>query len=221
MIEREERFDLIVFDWDGTLADSTGLITNSIREAFAELGLAVPTREDASFVIGLGLMQAMQYLAPNATPKQIEDITEAYKHHYLKHDGDILLFDGVVSTLPRLKDDGYLLAVATGKSRKGLDRALAHTGLGHYFDYSRCADECHSKPHPQMLEEITDRLGVEANRAVMIGDTTHDLQMALNAGTAALGVAYGAHPRNELAGLNPLAIFDTFNEFDSWMVHHG
>jgi len=216
-----ERFDLLIFDWDGTLADSTALITQSIQVAFGEAGLPVPTREKASFVIGYGLADAMRYLAPTATHEQVDEVVEAYKKHYLARDGDIVLFDGVVEALQRYKEAGYLLAVATGKSRRGLDRALDNTGLAPLFDTSRCADECHSKPHPQMIEEITDVLGVSVGRGVMIGDTTHDLQMAANAGMGALGVAYGAHPKHELAALAPLGLFDSFVELDAWVTQHG
>jgi len=216
-----ERFDLLIFDWDGTLCDSTALITQSIQVAFEAAGLPVPTREKASFVIGYGLAEAMRYLAPTATHEQVEAVLEAYKAHYLARDGDVVLFDGVTEALTRYKEAGFLLAVATGKSRRGLDRALANTGLAALFDTSRCADECHSKPHPQMIEEITDVLGVPTGRGVMIGDTTHDLQMAANAGMGALGVSYGAHPKHELAALSPIGLFDSFAELDAWVSRHG
>ncbi|MGQ5521914.1 HAD-IA family hydrolase [Chitinimonas sp. PSY-7] len=216
-----ERFDLLVFDWDGTLADSTGLIAQSIQVAFAEAGLPVPDRAAASYVIGYGLNEAMQYLAPQATTAEVADVVEAYKTHYLSRDGEILLFDGVADALARYKAAGHALAVATGKSRRGLDRVLEQTGLGVYFDITRCADECHSKPHPQMLEEIGTSLMVPAERTVMIGDTTHDLQMAINAGVAGLGVSYGAHPKESLAGLTPLGLFDSFLELDAWLHQHA
>lgn len=216
-----ERFDLLIFDWDGTLADSTALIAQSIQSAFGEVGLPVPSREAASFVIGYGLSQAMQHLAPAIDAHQLAEVVDAYKRHYLARDGEIVLFDGVAEALPRYKAAGFHLAVATGKSRRGLDRVMAQTGLAQYFDITRCADECHSKPHPQMIEEITEYLDVSASRAVMIGDTTHDLQMALNAGTAALGVGCGAHPKADLAELAPLALFDSFAELDVWVAEHG
>lgn len=216
-----ERFDLLVFDWDGTLADSTGLITQSIQQAFAEAGLRVPSREAASYVIGYGLNEAMQYLAPEASGAEVARVVEAYKTHYLARDGEILLFEGVAEALACYKAAGYALAVATGKSRCGLDRVLEQTGLGVYFDTTRCADECHSKPHPQMLEQIVEHLAVPAARTVMIGDTTHDLQMAINAGTAGLGVSYGAHPRENLAELAPLGLFDSFGELDNWLIQYG
>lgn len=216
-----KRFDLLIFDWDGTLADSTALITGSIQLAFADAGLPVPSRRDASFVIGYGLEQAMRHLAPQADAATIADVVEGYKRHYLAGDGAIALFEGVAQALPFYKEQGYWLAVATGKSRRGLDRVLAQTGLGQYFDITRCADECHSKPHPQMIEEITDALGVTVARSVMIGDTTHDLQMAANAGMASLGVSYGAHPKADLEALSPLALFDSFNELHDWVGQHG
>ncbi|MEH6458345.1 HAD-IA family hydrolase [Chitinimonas sp. JJ19] len=216
-----DRFDLLIFDWDGTLADSTALITRSIQLAFADVGLAVPSRQQASYVIGYGLNEAMRFLAPEATATQVAQIVDAYKTHYLARDGEIALFDGVAEALAHYRLAGYQMAVATGKSRRGLDRVLEQTGMGAFFETTRCADECHSKPHPQMLEEITELLGVAPQRSVMIGDTTHDLQMALNAGTPALGVAYGAHPKADLAAMQPLGLFDTFAELDGWLREHG
>jgi phosphoglycolate phosphatase len=211
------RFELIVFDWDGTLADSTALIVHAIQRAFAEVGLPVPDRAAASYVIGYGLADAMRYLAPDATPAQVAGIVEAYRDFYLSRDGEICLFDGVADSLAALKAEGHLLAVATGKSRKGLDRALVATGLGAYFDLTRCADECHSKPHPQMLHEILEELDQPPERAVMVGDTVHDLQMAANAGVPAVGVSYGAHEKQSLAALSPLAIFDAYLDFHDWV----
>ncbi|MFC4159236.1 HAD-IA family hydrolase [Chitinimonas lacunae] len=216
-----KRFDLIVFDWDGTLADSTALIVHAIQAAFAEAGRPVPSREAASFVIGYALPDAMRYLAPDASDRDLALIMDGYRAHYLARDGEIALFEGVAAALARYKEAGHWLAVATGKSRRGLDRALSSVGFSDLFDITRCADECHSKPHPQMLHEIGDYLGVIAGRTVMIGDTTHDLQMAGNAGTAALGVGYGAHPRAELEALAPLAVFDSFAELDRWLNENG
>jgi len=216
-----KRFDVLVFDWDGTLANSTALIVHAIQHAFADVGLPQPSNQDANFVIGYGLHDAMRHLAPDAQLEQVHGIVEAYKHHYLARESEIVLFDGVVEALTRYKQAGYFLAVATGKSRKGLDRALQQTGLDVLFDITRCADECQSKPHPQMLLEIIDYLGLPARQGVMIGDTTHDLNMAGNAQMAGVGVSYGAHPRHELAILEPLALCDSFLEFDAWVGAHG
>lgn len=212
------RFDLIVFDWDGTLMDSTAHISRSIQAACQELGLPVPTRERASHVIGLGLIDAMRVVCPGLPEARYQDMINAYRHHYLSGDETIELFDGVATGLAALENAGYLLAVATGKSRIGLDRALSVTGLGQHFLTTRTVDECHSKPHPQMLLDITSQLGVAPQRTLMVGDTTHDLQMALNADTLGVGVSYGAHPVEDLLDCEPLAIFDLFDDLQQWLI---
>lgn len=212
------KFDLIVFDWDGTLMDSTAHIVRSLQGACAELGLPVPPRERASHVIGLGLVDAMRYVCPGLEANRYQDMVEAYRHHYLAGDEVIELFSGVREGLAELKASGVFLAVATGKSRAGLNRALASTGLGEIFDATRTVDECHSKPHPAMLVELTDQLGVENQRTLMVGDTTHDLQMALNASTHSAGVSYGAHPIDQLETCRPLGIFDSFGAFHQWLT---
>lgn len=216
-----KRFDLLIFDWDGTLADSTGLIVRAIQAAFTDVGLPPPSRKDANYVIGFGLFDAMQYLAPDVDDALIRQIVTAYQQHYLSRDAEIELFDGVISSLTRLKSEGFQLAVATGKSRRGLNRVLTQRGIEHLFEFTRCADESQSKPHPQMLFDIGERLNIEPTRSVMIGDTTHDLNMASNAKMAGLGVSYGAHPRDELVAVAPLAIFDSFAELDSWLIEHA
>ena len=212
------RFDLLVFDWDGTLMDSTGMIARSIQRAFADVGLPEPSDSDARFVIGYGLNEAMQYLAPQLDDAQIRSVVDAYRMHFLSKDQDLKLYDGVTEALPRLLDAGFRLAVATGKSRAGLDRVLAATGLAPFFETTRTADEAFSKPHPAMLEFILDVTGVEAQRTLMIGDTTHDLQLAINAGTASLALSYGAHPLEDLLPLNPLAHFADFNDLTEWIL---
>jgi phosphoglycolate phosphatase len=215
------QFDLLVFDWDGTLMDSTGMIATSIQRAFTDVGLPEPTAKDARFVIGYGLNEAMQYLAPDLSAEQIRQIVDAYRVHFLAKDYELQLYAGVEECLPRLRDAGFRLAVATGKSRAGLDRVLAATGLAPFFDVTRTADEAFSKPHPAMLEYILEMTDVAASRAVMIGDTTHDLQLAINAGTASLALSYGAHPLKDLLPLNPLAHFDDFSALTEWILLHG
>ena len=212
------RFDLIVFDWDGTLMDSTAHITRSIQAACQDLGLPIPPRERASHVIGLGLVDAMRVVCPGLPEPRYQDMVQAYRHHYLAGDETIELFDGVAEGLAALEAAGYLLAVATGKSRVGLDRALNVTGLTPHFLATRTVDECHSKPHPQMLLDITEQLGVAPQRTLMVGDTTHDLQMALNAATLSVGVSYGAHPVEDLLDCEPLAIFDVFDDLQQWLI---
>lgn len=213
----DRTFDLIVFDWDGTLMDSTAHIAASIQAACADLDLPVPDRSAASHVIGLGLNDAMQHVCPGLAPERYHDMTDAYRRHYLSGDATIELFAGVLEGLAELQQHGVLLAVATGKSRKGLDRVLAESGLSAVFHATRTADECYSKPHPAMLLELTDELGVEPRRTLMVGDTTHDLLMARNAGTHKVGVSYGAHPADALLECQPLALFDDFRSFLQWL----
>ena len=216
-----KRFELLVFDWDGTLMDSAAAIVASIQESCRDLGLPVPERERASHVIGLGLRDALAYAVPELPPSEYGRLAERYRHHYLARDPDLELFPGMRDMLVGLKQKGYLLAVATGKSRVGLDRVLEATQLKPYFDSSRCADETHSKPHPAMLQELLQELLIEAEATLMIGDTAHDLQMAVNAGVPALAVSYGAHPRDTLTALNPLGCVDTPQELLPWLTKNA
>ncbi|WP_334187464.1 HAD-IA family hydrolase [Noviherbaspirillum sp.] len=212
-----KRFDLIVFDWDGTLMDSTSTIVRCIQAAAKDLGLPVPDNKAASYVIGLGLQDAMQAALPNLDPKYYPRMVERYRYHYLSKDKGLELFDGVREMLADLSQQGYFLAVATGKSRVGLNRALDASQLLSVFDATRCADETFSKPHPAMLQELTRELGQDLLRTVMIGDTTHDLQMAINAGAAGIAVHYGAHPSDELKALNPIFAADSVAELHAWL----
>ena len=186
-------FDLIAFDWDGTLFDSTAIITRCIQESIRDVGGTVPTQEAASYVIGLGLKQALAHAAPDVPPEKYAQLGERYQHHYALHVSDLNLFDGVIDMLHALKAKGHKLAVATGKSRRGLDESLKSAALKGLFDASRTADETAGKPHPKMLNELLAQFAVPAERLLMIGDTTHDLQMAVNAGCPSVGVSYGAH----------------------------
>lgn len=212
-----KRFDLIVFDWDGTLMDSTRAIVVALQAACADLGLETPSEGDCRYVIGLDLNSALRRVAPALTADRLPEMLDRYRHHYLARDHDLSPFPGIGELLADLDDGGFLLAVATGKSRLGLDRALANTGFGARFAASRCADECHSKPHPQMLEELLDELEIRPERALMIGDTTHDLQMAINAGVPGLAVAYGAHDDGELRALAPLACLHSVEQLGDWL----
>jgi len=211
-----KRYDLIVFDWDGTVMDSTAIIATSIQSACRDLGLPIPSDEDARYVIGMGLAQALQHAVPDAPPHMHEPLADRYRHYFLAQDQSIPLFDGAAETIAELKEAGYLLAVATGKSRKGLDRVMDSSGLREFFIASRTADETFSKPHPAMLLELMDELAVDAERVLMVGDTTHDLQMAINAGVDVVGVTHGAHPEGQLRGLKPLALVDDFHGLRAW-----
>jgi phosphoglycolate phosphatase len=216
-----KNFDLIVFDWDGTILDSTSTIVHCIQASARDLGLAVPPQSIASHVIGLGLKDALQMALPDLEERDYPKLTERYRTHYLARDAELNLFAGIRELIDGLRADGYQLAVATGKSRAGLDRSLRSSGLAPLFDATRCADETFSKPHPQMLLDLMERLMTEPARTLMIGDTTHDAQMAHNAGAKALAVTYGAHPRAELATLAPHAMVDSVEELSAWLSNHG
>jgi phosphoglycolate phosphatase len=211
------RFELIVFDWDGTLMDSAAAIVAAIQSAAVALGMAPPSAERARHVIGLGLHDALRYAMPELAEERHVEAAEHYRRHYLSRDHELLLFDGVAELIRDLATDGYRLAVATGKSRLGLDRALAVSGLAAGFEATRCADECHSKPHPQMLEELMQELGVVPAATLMIGDTTHDIEMAHNAGVPAVAVTYGAHSRAALEATSPLACAASVDELSDWL----
>lgn len=212
-----EQFDLIVFDWDGTLMDSTATIVKCIQAAARDLGLPIPQDRAASYVIGLGLQEAMEAVLPELDPKYYPRMVERYRYHYLTRDHELTLFAGVREMLTELSHAGYFLAVATGKSRVGLNRALDVAKLLSVFDATRCADETFSKPHPAMLQELTRELGQDMKRTVMIGDTTHDLQLAANAGAAGIAVRYGAHPADELDALMPIYSAASVAELHDWL----
>jgi len=216
-----KQFDLIVFDWDGTLMDSTSTIVKCIQAAARDLGLPVPHDEAAAHVIGLGLHEAMQAAMPNIDPALTPRMVERYRLHYLSKDHELVLFDGVRDMLTELSQDGYFLGVATGKSRVGLNRALNAVGLLSLFDATRCADETFSKPHPAMLQELTRELGQDLRRTVMIGDTTHDLLMANNAGAAGIAVEYGAHPVAQLHACGPVYSACTVEQLHRWLTENA
>lgn len=211
------RFRLLVFDWDGTLADSTAIIAGCIQRACCDLGLPVPEETAAKFVIGLGLADALRTVAPTLAPHDYPRLSERYREHYLACDPDIPLFEGAREMLDALEERGFLLAIATGKSRAGLARALKQQRLDARFFASRCADEGFPKPHPDMLLTLMERCGVEPSQTLMIGDTSHDLQLARNAGASALAVTYGAHAADDLAALAPLALVASIPELRAWL----
>ncbi|HTN67510.1 MAG TPA: HAD-IIIA family hydrolase [Burkholderiaceae bacterium] len=217
----KKQFDLIVFDWDGTLMDSTATIVKCIQAAARDLGFPMPADSVAAHVIGLGLQEALQTAVPEIEPKHYPRMVERYRYHYLAQDQELTLFAGVPEMLDELSRSGYFLAVATGKSRVGLNRALNAVNLLSLFDATRCADETFSKPHPAMLQELTRELGQDMKRTLMIGDTTHDLQMAVNAGAAGVAVHYGAHPAHELAALKPLYAANSVMKLHAWLLDNA
>ncbi|UDG83193.1 HAD-IA family hydrolase [Candidatus Vallotia lariciata] len=215
-----KQFNLIVFDWDGTLIDSTPHIIRSIQRACQDLGFPVPDSASASYIIGLELHDALQIAVPALDPSQYFLLAERYRVHYLSGDLHIKLFPGVREMLNELCAADYLLAIATGKSRGGLNRALNLVQLMTMFDATRCADESFSKPHPAMLHSLMQELGQDAARTLMIGDTTHDLQMASNAGIAAVAVSYGAHPAEKLGKLKPNFCARDVESLAHWLHEH-
>lgn len=218
---RPRTFDLIAFDWDGTLFDSTQIIVRCIQAAVVDVGGARPSEAAASYVIGMALMQALAHAAPDVPPAKYPELGNRYRYHYLKHQDDLALFDGVLPMLDALKARQHLLTVATGKSRRGLDEALHTVELAGMFDGSRTADETSGKPHPMMLLELMQEFGVAPERVLMIGDTTHDLQMAVNAGCASIGVSYGAHTQEGFQALHPLHVAHSVAELHGWLLQHA
>jgi len=211
------RFDLIAFDWDGTLFDSTAIIARCIQAAVLDVGGQKPSDEAASYVIGMGLMQALAHAAPDVPKERYPLLGDRYRHHYFAIQHEINLFEGVLPMLAELKARGHLLVVATGKSRRGLDEALATSTLAGTFDASRTADQTAGKPDPLMLRELMAEFDVQPERTLMIGDTTHDLQMALNAGCASVGVSYGAHEPQAFVELKPLVVAHDVAQLRDWL----
>jgi phosphoglycolate phosphatase len=215
------RFDLIVFDWDGTLFDSTALIVRCIQNACGDVGSPVPSNLDAAYVIGLGLGDALRHVAPNLPEARYPELGARYRHHYLASQHELSLFPGTVEMLQAMKARRHWLAVATGKGRRGLDDALAHSQLQGLFDGTRTADETASKPDPRMLVELMREFGAEPERTLMIGDTTHDLQLARNAGTPSVAVSFGAHEHEAFGVFAPLHVAHSTRELHDWLLVHA
>jgi phosphoglycolate phosphatase len=213
-----KKYELLIFDWDGTLMDSAGHIVDSIQKACADLGISVPPDRECRQIIGLGLIQALQTLLPNLAEEDYPRLIERYRHHYLGRDAEIPLFEGVYEGLRELHQTGFVLAVATGKSMIGLQRAMEYHNLGEFFSSTRCADQTHSKPHPAMVLEILDELIVQPEQAIVIGDTSHDMLMAQNAGVDRLAVSYGAHEHDDLLAHDPVALLHSFGEVRQWLM---
>ncbi len=205
-----KRYELVIFDWDGTLMDSIGKIVSCMQQTATELSLSVPSETAIRDIIGLSMDEALNVLHPEACTMTREKMIAVYRQHYLQlNQTPSPVFFGVEELLTTLKESGHQLAVATGKARAGLNRVLNETGFMDYFHSSRCADEAKSKPDPQMLHELLAQLNIAPERAVMVGDSIHDLNMANNAGVDAIGVSYGAHNETTLQQANPIAVVDS------------
>jgi phosphoglycolate phosphatase len=212
------RFDLIAFDWDGTLFDSTTLIVRCIQNACRDLGVPVPSDEAAAYVIGLGLHDALRHAVPELPSERVPELGARYRHHYWANQDTLVLFPGTLEMLQALKARQHFLAVATGKNRRGLNDALAHSQLQGMFDATRTADETASKPDPLMLRELMAEFGVAPERTLMIGDTTHDLQLAANAGAPRVAVSYGAHEKETFEAHDPLFVAHSTRELHDWLL---
>jgi phosphoglycolate phosphatase len=209
---------LLAFDWDGTLFDSTALIVQAIQNAVADAGAAVPSKEQAAWVIGMGLQDAIAHIGRDIPKLKIPVVMARYLYHYSRLQDQVSLFDGTLDMLRDLKNQGFYLAVATGKSRRGLNEALAQADLKQFFDATRTADETAGKPHPLMLQELMAELDVAADNTLMIGDTTHDLQLAVNAGTPSVAVSFGAHDSANFAPYSPLAIVHSTQQLHQTLI---
>ena len=216
---KSKSYELLVFDWDGTLMDSRMEIVTCFQSAARDLNLRHPTLEDISNVIGIGMKEAVSELFPELTTDvAVAELVERYRYYYF-HPEKVPseLFTGVHDMLLALEKSGYLLAVATSKGRRGLDVALDRSGLREVFHFTRCIDEALSKPHPQMLLDILDFTGIDADKALMIGDTEYDLQMARNARVHGVGVCCGAHARERLLACEPVACLNETRELHNWL----
>jgi len=217
-VGEERRYPLLVFDWDGTLVDSAAIIVHAIQRACADLSLPVPSDADARYIIGLGLSDALAHVAPTLAVADYPKLSARYRAHYTTRDAPIPLFAGIAQLLEALEARGHALCVATGKSRRGLDEALREAGVAQRFRATRCADEGFPKPHPDMLLHLLDATGTAPESALMIGDTTHDLLLAANAGVDAVGVTYGAHPHDALMSAPHRAIVHSVDELGEWLA---
>jgi phosphoglycolate phosphatase len=200
---------LFIFDWDGTLSDSTERIVGCMQSAASAHDIDVRSAEQIRNIIGLGLLEALNVLYPECSLSTLEGLRDTYSEHYVIADRSPCdFFEGAKETLDSLRLDGHQLTIATGKSRKGLNRVLAGLAMDDYFDATRCADETQSKPAPLMVEELLDELQVRPEGAVVIGDTEYDLEMAYRAGVPSVGVSYGVHSTERLLKHKPIAVID-------------
>lgn len=212
-----KQYDLIVFDWDGTLMDSTGHIVDCMQQAIHRLELEPLSNDAIKHIIGLGLNEAVQTLYPGSSDSLVTTLAEAYRAVWLNSPHQTPMFDHAHTLIKQLAEQDYFLGVATGKSRRGLNKVLKQTELDAFFHATRCADECHSKPHPQMLEELMDFLGVTPKKTLMIGDTEFDLQMAHNAGADSLAITHGAHSIDKLLACQPKGVASNLQQVEQWL----
>ncbi len=214
------KFKLLIFDWDGTISDSLGQIVDCMHSAIAELDLPPRSILEIREIIGLGMLEAVNVLYPTNSNNIHRGLIESYHQHYRSNANRICaLYPNTEETIRHLYDEGYYLAVATGKSRRGLDRALEESGMTSFFHITCCSDETFSKPHPQMLQDIMLILDIRPEQTLMIGDSEHDMQMAINANVACAAVNYGAHDAKRLLEFKPLRVFENLQELPEWLAN--
>jgi phosphoglycolate phosphatase len=216
-----KRYELVIFDWDGTIMDSTGLIASCIQQSCRDMGLPVPPESEAKWVIGLGFLQSVEHVAPGLDRERQVALADSYRRHFVAREHEAPLYEGIPELLAGLRSRERRLAVATGKARRGLDRALATSGLAPFFEATRCADEGFPKPHPDMVLRLLEQTGVDPARAVLVGDTTHDLELAANAGVDAVAVSYGAHDEALLRSRAARHLAATVTELRRWLEQHA
>jgi len=212
-------YKLIIFDWDGTLMDSVDRIVSSMQSAAKTVGLLIPTNDEVKQIIGLSITEALEHLFAGITGEQIDAMRSQYKYQYQEIDNTPTpLFENAMNLLSQLKQQNKLLAVATGKGREGLNRVLHISKTEGFFHTTRCAGEMPSKPSPKMLTSILAELKVATHEAIMIGDTSHDLKMAKNAGVDSIGVTHGVHDKQVLNQYNPKAVVDSLTELHQLLL---
>lgn len=212
------RYPLVVFDWDGTLVDSTTIIATCLQRACADLGVGVPDDTMARYIIGMGVREGLELAVPDLPVERHRELSLRYRHHFLATEAEVTLFPGARALLEELRAAGHCLAVATGKSRRGLERAMEQLDLGELFSVTRCADEGAPKPDPDMLRVVMRVAGAGPHETVMIGDTTHDIAMARSAGVAAVGVSYGAHSPERLRAAADIPVLDSIAELRAFLL---
>jgi len=218
MTSTSNKFDMVIWDWDGTIMNSTPTIVECMQQSCRDLGMPIPSDQIASHVIGLGIIDSIRIAMPTVAEADYPLVLERFRHYYLDKDHELTMFEGIRELLSDLKTKGHILAVATGKPRVGLNRSLNNHQLGDYFHDSRTADETRSKPNPQMLLELMEKWAIPAHKIVMIGDTTHDLKMAKSAGVSAIAMSYGAHSAEELLTHQPLACFNSAKDLRNFLL---
>ncbi len=214
-----KKYQCVIFDWDGTLMDSEAKIVDAIQQAARKAGYPILPYDESKQIIGLSLEKAIEFLYPSVTPKAIQVMSAAYTQCFLIDSKvDMSPYPGVIELLEFIQQSGAKLAIATGKSRKGLEKVLASVSFDHYFDMTRTPQESESKPSPLMLQQILDEFGIDAEEAVMVGDTVFDMEMAQNINMDSVAMSHGVHELERLQQYNPVVSCDNLTELQTWLT---